>query len=46
MGLSGTILSYKSSHDPWMVVLGSLGMALFVCAATGVLARLGLRMKL
>jgi predicted acyltransferase len=46
MGLWGTILRYKSSHDPWIVVLGSLGMALFVCAATGVLARLGLRMKL
>jgi predicted acyltransferase len=46
MGFSSTILGYKSSHDPWTVILGSLGMALFVCAATGMLARLGVRMRL
>jgi len=45
-GLWGTLLKYKGSHDPWVVVLGSLGMALFVCAATGMLARLGLRVRL
>lgn len=45
-GLWGTLLKYKASDDPWVVVLGSLGMALFVCAATGILARLGLRVRL
>jgi predicted acyltransferase len=40
------LLSYKHSHEPWIVVMGSLGMAFFVCAFTGVLARLGLRMRL
>ncbi len=45
-GLWNSLLSYKSSHDTWVVVAGSLGMALFVCAATGLIARLGLRMHL
>lgn len=39
-------LGYKSSHDPPMVVAGSLGMALFVCLGTGILGRLGLRLRL
>ena len=45
-GLWGSLLKYKGSDDPWVVVLGSLGMAFFVCAATGLLARLGLRVRL
>jgi predicted acyltransferase len=45
-GLWNTLCGYKSSHDPWVLVGGSLAMALFVCAATGVLARLGLRVRL
>jgi predicted acyltransferase len=45
-GLGGTLLSYKSSTDPWVVVGGSLGMAAFVCAVAGVLGRLGLRMRI
>ncbi len=39
-------LGYKSSHDPWIVVLGSLAMALFVCTGTGILGQLGLRLRL
>jgi heparan-alpha-glucosaminide N-acetyltransferase len=45
-GLEGSLLAYKGSHEPWMVVAGSLGMAVFICACTGVIARLGLRMHL
>jgi heparan-alpha-glucosaminide N-acetyltransferase len=44
-GLWGTLLGYKGSNDPWVVVLGSLGMAFFICAATGLLAWLGVRMR-
>jgi predicted acyltransferase len=46
VGLGHAVLKYKDSHDPWVVVGGSIGMALFVCAATGLLGRLGLRMRL
>ena len=45
-GLDGTLLAYRGSHDPRVVVGGSLGMACFVCALTGWLGKLGLRMKL
>jgi predicted acyltransferase len=45
-GLWGSLLAYKGSHEPWIVVAGSLGMALFICACTGVIARLGLRVHL
>ena len=45
-GLNDAVLDYKYSHDPWVAVAGSLGMAMFVCAATGILGRLGLRVKL
>lgn len=45
-GFWNTLLGYKGSHEPWVVVAGSLGMALLVCAGTGLLARLGLRMHL
>ena len=45
-GAWSAVLGYKASHDPWVVVGGSLGMAFFVCAATGLLARLGLRVRL
>ncbi len=43
-GSWNSLLSYKSSHNSWIVIAGSLGMALLVCAATGLIARLGLRM--
>jgi hypothetical protein len=40
------VLGYKSSHDTSVVVGGSFAMAFLVCAATGLLARLGLRVRL
>ncbi len=45
-GLGSTVLAYKRSPDPWVVVGGSLGMAAFVCITAGVVGRLGLRMRL
>jgi hypothetical protein len=45
-GLGGTVLAYKKAADPWVVVAGSVGMAVFVCAVAGLLGRLGLRMRL
>jgi predicted acyltransferase len=44
-GLGGTLLAYKRAPEPW-VVLGSVGMALFVCLGTGLLGRMGLRVRL
>jgi predicted acyltransferase len=46
LGLEKALLAYKSSADPGIVIAGSLGMAVFVCLATGLLGRLGLRMRL
>ena len=34
-GLGGTLLGYRSSPDPKVVVAGSLAMACFVCGMTG-----------
>jgi predicted acyltransferase len=45
-GLSDRVLAYKQATDPWVVVGGSFGMAVFVCAAAGLLGRLGIRMRL
>jgi heparan-alpha-glucosaminide N-acetyltransferase len=45
-GLEGTLLTYKHAADPWLVVAGSVGMAALVCAATGLLGRLGLKVRL
>jgi predicted acyltransferase len=45
-GLGDALLGYKAAHDPRIVVAGSLGMAFLVCAATGLLARAGLRVRL
>jgi predicted acyltransferase len=45
VGLAGPLLGYKDANNPSVVVAGSLGMAIFVCALTGLLARLGLRMR-
>ncbi len=46
VGLSGlSILDYTGSADPRVVVGGSAAMALFVCVATGLLARIGLRVR-
>jgi predicted acyltransferase len=46
LGFGGSGLAYQESTDPRVVVGGSLAMAGFVCAMTGVLGRLGLRVKL
>jgi len=46
LGLDSPLLGYHSSADPYVVVAGSLGMALFVCLTTGVLGRLGLVVRL
>jgi predicted acyltransferase len=45
-GLNDRVLAYKQATDPWVVVGGSLGMAVLVCAAAGLLGRLGIRMRL
>jgi predicted acyltransferase len=45
-GFGSTVLAYKQSSDPYMVIGGSVAMAAFVCAAAGLLGRLGLRMRL
>jgi predicted acyltransferase len=46
VGLGNAVLKYKRAADPWVVVGGSIGMAAFVCATTGLLGRLGLRVRL
>ncbi len=46
LGLDDRLLAYQSSSDPNIVVAGSLGMAVFICFATGVLSRLGLSVRL
>jgi predicted acyltransferase len=45
-GLGGTVLAYQASPNPWVVIGGSAAMAAFVCAATGLLGWLGLRVRL
>jgi heparan-alpha-glucosaminide N-acetyltransferase len=45
-GLGSRLLSYQDSSNALVVVAGSLGMAVFVCAVTGVLGLLGLRVRL
>jgi len=44
--LGSTVLAYKQSSDPWVVIAGSVAMAAFVCVVAGLLGRLGLRMRL
>ncbi|APW62321.1 DUF5009 domain-containing protein [Paludisphaera borealis] len=45
-GLGDALLGYQGSHNPAVVVAGSFAMAVVVCALTGLLARLGLRVRL
>ncbi len=45
-GLGDTVLKYKSSPQVWVILAGSMGMAVFVCAVTGLLGRLGVRVRL
>ena len=46
LGLGDTVLKYQAASDPSVAVAGSLGMALFICVVTGLLSRLGLRVRL
>jgi predicted acyltransferase len=46
LGLDGLLLNYQRSVDPYIVIAGSLGMAMFVCVTTGLLGRAGLRVRL
>jgi predicted acyltransferase len=46
VGLGSLLLAYKRAPDPWIVVAGSVGMAFLVCIGTGLLGRLGLRVRL
>lgn len=46
LGLGGKVLAYQDSPDWRVAVGGSFGMACFVCTVTGLLGRLGLRVKL
>lgn len=46
VGLDDLILKYKSSPNAWVAIAGSIGMATVVCAATGLLGRLGVRVRL
>jgi predicted acyltransferase len=45
-GFGSTVFAYKQSSDPLVVIGGSAAMAAFVCAAAGLLGRLGLRIRL
>ncbi len=46
VGLGSRLLSYQGASNPYVVVGGSLAMALVVCLVTGLLGRLGLRTRL
>jgi predicted acyltransferase len=45
-GFGGALLGYKDSSNPAIVVAGSFAMAIVICGLTGLLARLGLRVRL
>ena len=45
-GLASRLLWYQISSNPYVVVAGSLGMAVLVCTVTGLLGRLGLLTRL
>ncbi len=45
-GVENTVLAYKQSSAPGVVIVGSAAVAAFVCAAAGLMGRLGLRMRL
>jgi predicted acyltransferase len=46
LGLGGRVLAYQNSANPYIVTGGSAVMALFICAATALFGRLGLRVRL
>ena len=45
IGVDGVLLGYHDSPHAWAAILGSVAMALAVCGLTGLIARLGLRMR-
>jgi heparan-alpha-glucosaminide N-acetyltransferase len=45
-GLSDELLSYQSAPEASGVILGSIAMALIVCALTGLIARAGLTVRI
>jgi predicted acyltransferase len=45
-GMESRLLAYEEAADLWIVIGGSLGMAVFVCLVAGLLGRVGLRMRL
>jgi predicted acyltransferase len=46
VGLEDIVLGYKSSPQVWVIIAGSIGMAVVVCAATGLIGRMGVRVRL
>jgi heparan-alpha-glucosaminide N-acetyltransferase len=46
LGLYGRLLGYQSSANPYVVVGGSVVMAFVICAATGILGRVGFLVRL
>ena len=48
LSLSGmsSVVAYKASAAPWIAMLGSLTMALTICALTGLIARSGIRVRI
>ena len=44
-GLGETVRAFSSSPSPWIVVVGSLVMAMAICILTGLIAKLGLRIR-
>ncbi len=45
-GLSDELLNYKSASEASVVIIGSIAMALIICAITGLIARAGLRIRI
>jgi len=46
LGYSGDLLAYKSSSEVWLVLCGSVSMALAICVLTGLIAKAGLRVRI
>lgn len=46
LGLAPYLLAYKNSTNPWIVIAGSIAMSLFICWATGAIARTGFRNRI
>lgn len=44
--MEGSLLAYRGASNLPILVGGSLGIAIFICLAAGLLGRMGLRMRL